>query len=103
MSLALLVALGVALASGVVISAVHAWLSISVRADQIISGTIINIAAFGLTGYLNNLISKSSPNGAGAFSQFKPPQALIEIPVVGWLFDMFLSQGPIAMSVIVIV
>ena len=35
------------------ISLLHAWLSISLRADQIISGTIINIAAFGLTGYLN--------------------------------------------------
>ena len=37
------------------VSLLHAWLSISVRADQIISGTIINIAAFGLTGYLNTL------------------------------------------------
>ena len=31
--------------SAVLISPLHAWLSISVRADQIISGTIINIAA----------------------------------------------------------
>jgi ABC-type uncharacterized transport system permease subunit len=102
-TLALVLALAVALLSGVIISALHAWLSITVRADQIISGTIINIAAFGLTGYLNNLIAKSSPNGAGAFSQFTPPKELIEIPVVGWIIDMFLSQGPIAMSVIVIV
>ena len=50
----------------VLVSAVHAWLSISVRADQIISGTIINIAAFGITGYLNTLLAKSSPTGAGA-------------------------------------
>ena len=46
---ALLVATLAALLTGVAIAAVHAWLSISVRADQIISGTIINIAAFGLT------------------------------------------------------
>ncbi|TMG24321.1 MAG: ABC transporter permease [Chloroflexi bacterium] len=103
MSLALVVALGVALASGVVISALHAWLSISVRADQIISGTIINIAAFGLTGYLNNLIAKTSPNGAGAFTQFRPPREVTDIPVIGWILNMFLNQGPIAMSVIVLV
>jgi simple sugar transport system permease protein len=102
-NLALVIALIVALLSGVVISALHAWLSISVRADQIISGTIINIAALGLTGYLNNLISKTSPNGAGAFTQFRPPRELLDLPIVGWILGMFLSQGPIAMSVIVIV
>ena len=100
---ALIVALGAALLSGVVISALHAWLSITVRADQIISGTILNIVAFGLTGYLNNLISQTSPNGAGQFIQFRPPQALVEIPVIGWILNMFLSQGPITMSVIVLV
>jgi general nucleoside transport system permease protein len=100
---ALVIALIVAMLSGVVISALHAWLSISVRADQIISGTIINIVAFGLTGYLNNLISRTSPNGAGAFAQFRPPQELVDLPVIGWILAMFLNQGPIAMSVIVLV
>ena len=100
---ALVIALIVAMLSGVVISALHAWLSISVRADQIISGTIINIVAFGLTGYLNNLISRTSPNGAGAFGRFTPPQELVDLPVIGWILAMFLNQGPIAMSVIVLV
>jgi len=100
---ALLVAVAAALATGIAISALHAWLSISVRADQIISGTIINIAAFGLTGYLNTLISTTSPNGAGAFVPFIPPRWLVEIPLVGWILDMLLNQGPITMSLIVIV
>ena len=100
---ALLVALIAALLTGVVISLVHAWLSISVRADQIISGTIINIAAFGLSGYLNSLIASSSPGGAGAFTQFRPPQELVELPLVGWLINTLLNQGPITMSLIVIV
>ena len=52
-----LVALVLAVLAGVVVSLVHAWLSISVKADQIISGTIINIAAFGITGYLISLLS----------------------------------------------
>jgi simple sugar transport system permease protein len=100
---ALLIAFLVAVVAGMMVSLVHAWLSISVRADQIISGTIINIAAFGLTGYLNMLISKSSPVGAGAFTQFKPPEWLIDLPLVGWVFEMFLQQGPITMSLIVVV
>jgi len=97
--IALIAAIGVALA----ISALHAWLSISVRADQIISGTIINIAAFGVTGYLNSIIAKSSPTSAGAFSAFQPPTALTDLPVVGWLIGMFFAQGPISMSLIVFV
>ena len=55
-SATLIAALLLALPAGVVVSTVHAWLSISVRADQIISGTIINIAALGITGYLIALL-----------------------------------------------
>jgi ABC-type uncharacterized transport system permease subunit len=97
--LALLAAIGV----GMLISLLHAWLSITVRADQIISGTIINIFAFGITGYLNNLIAQTSPNGAGAFEAFSPPQALLDIPVVGWIFETTLAQGPLTISLLVIV
>ncbi|HLA16563.1 MAG TPA: ABC transporter permease [Candidatus Limnocylindrales bacterium] len=100
---AILVAFLLAILSGLIVAAVHAWLSISVKADQIIAGTIINIAAFGITGYLNTLIAKSSPSGAGAFTKFEPPEALTEIPFVGWIFEMFLAQGPIGMSLLVIV
>ena len=57
-----------ALLAGVVVSLVHAWLSISVKADQIISGTIINIAAAGITGYLITLLSQSPRRPALASS-----------------------------------
>ena len=99
---AIVVGVLAALLTGLVLSAVHAWLSISVRADQIISGTIINIVALGVTGYLNILISKHSPETGGKFVPFAPPGALVDIPVVGWIFRMFLQQGPITMSVIVL-
>jgi ABC-type uncharacterized transport system permease subunit len=90
-----------AIAAGVIISLLHAWLSISVRADQIISGTIINITALGLTSYLNRLIKPF--DSAGTFQSFRPPAELVNLPVIGWLIEMFTSVGPIAMLTIVLV
>jgi ABC-type uncharacterized transport system permease subunit len=90
-----------AIAAGVIISLLHAWLSISVRADQIISGTIINITALGLTSYLNRLIKPF--DSAGTFQSFQPPAGLVNLPGVGWLIEMFTAVGPIAMSTIVLV
>jgi len=101
MSPALLIGVVAAVLAGVLLSVVHAWLSISMRADQIISGTIINLAALGITGYLNRLIK---PLGsAGTFETWKPPEALVDLPLVGWIFDMFLAQGPLVMAAVVIV
>jgi ABC-type uncharacterized transport system permease subunit len=95
----LLVGVAAGILVAVLLSALHAWLSISVRADQIISGTIINIAALGFTGYLHRLIITPNPQlGAGIFSAVAIPEAITSIPVVGWLFGAFLNQGPIAMS-----
>ena len=100
---ALLIGLLAAIAAAMLVSAVHAWLSITVQADQIISGTIINIFAVGITGYLNLLVSRSAPPSAGQFSQLPVPEAVREIPVIGWLFDAVLSQGPIGLSLLVAV
>jgi simple sugar transport system permease protein len=94
---ALLVGILVAIAVGVLVSLLHAWLSITIRADQIISGTIINIAALGLTGYINRVLK---PLGSYAiFQGWEPPGPLGDLPVIGWI----LNQGPLAMSVIVLV
>jgi len=87
-----------AMAAGVLISLLHAWLSISIRADQIISGTIINITALGLTSYLNRLIKPF--DSAGTFQSFHPPEGLVNLPGVGWLFEMFTAVGPISMLAI---
>ena len=101
---ALMIGVLAAVATAMVLSALHAWLSITIAADQIISGTIINIAAIGMTGYLNRLLISPNPRlGAGTFSSFDLPREVGDIPVIGWIIEMFLDQGPIAMSVIVIV
>ena len=97
---ALVIGLLAAIAAGMAVSLLHAWLSISVRADQIISGTVINISALGLTGYLNRLLKPT--DSAGNFQPFHPPAELVNLPVVGWLFRMFLEVGPVTMSVIIL-
>jgi simple sugar transport system permease protein len=100
-TLPLLIGLLAAILAAMLVSAVHAWLSISVRADQIISGTIINIFAVGLTGYLNLLISQHSPPSAGQFERLQLPSAITGLPVVGWLIDAVLGVGPIGLTMII--
>jgi ABC-type uncharacterized transport system permease subunit len=101
-TLPLLIGLVAAILAGMLMSAIHAWLAITVRADQIISGVIINIAAVGMTGYLNTLISKQSPVGAGGFTPLQLPASVPDIPLVGWLINAIFAQGPIAISAFVI-
>ncbi|HSM39073.1 MAG TPA: ABC transporter permease [Candidatus Limnocylindrales bacterium] len=99
-TLPLLIGLAAAIAAAMLVSAVHAWLSISVRADQIISGTIINIFAVAITGYLNLLISQQSPPSAGQFQPLRLPAFIEDIPVLGWLVDAFITVGPIGLTML---
>jgi ABC-type uncharacterized transport system permease subunit len=100
---ALVIGLIAALLSGMALAAVHAWLSISVKADQIVSGVIINIGAVGLTGYLNTVIAKNAPSGAGAFTAYTVPPEIASIPFIGWLIAAVFDQGPIGIATIVLV
>ena len=100
------VTLGIAIAvlTGALLGLLHAWLTVTVRADQIIAGTMMNIAAFGVTGYLNRLIiTPSGRGGAGVIEPFQLPEQIATLPLIGPVLAMFLEQGPIAMSVIVLV
>ncbi len=102
-TLPLLLGLAAAIAAGMLMSLLHAWLSISVRADQIIAGAIINIMAVGLTGYLNTLLSAQTLPATGNFAALTVPSAVASLPLVGWLINALFGQGPIGVATILIV
>jgi len=101
---ALALGIVVAILTGALAGLLHAWLCVTVRADQVIAGTIINVAAFGVTGYLNRLvITPSGRGGAGVIPSASLPESVTTLPLVGPIIAMFFEQGPIAMSVLFLV
>jgi len=98
---AALVGVGVAALTSMILSALHAWLSITVMADQIISGTVINILALGATAYFNQLlISTADVSGAPTLKGLTLPGAIVDIPVLGPLANALFGQGPIQTSLV---
>ncbi|TAK23419.1 MAG: ABC transporter permease [Chloroflexota bacterium] len=72
-----------AVVSGVLLASLHAVLSIHFRVDQIISGTVVNIFAFGVTGFLNRqLFATGAPPGQATLPSIEIP-LLADIPFVG--------------------
>lgn len=73
-----------ALLMGGLMALLHAWLSIQYKVNQVISGTVINIFATGLTSYLSAkfLQSYQQLNSPGTFGQVAIP-GLSQIPFVG--------------------
>jgi ABC-type uncharacterized transport system permease subunit len=79
--LSLLIGLVIAILSGALMGLLHAVLSITFKVDQIIGGTVINILAVGITGFLNRQLffEKGSvfggqiPHAPGTFRGLKLP------------------------------
>jgi general nucleoside transport system permease protein len=96
----LAIALLAAIASGALMALLHAVLSITFRVDQIISGTVVNILAVGLTGYLNRqLFATGAPPGLSVL----PPLPFGPLSQIPWLGPIIFQQKPIALSAIVLV
>jgi len=89
-----------AVLSSMLFSALHAWASINLRADQVISATAINILALGVTGFLMETIF-GHPGTTDSVTTLKP---VFNFPTGGtgmlatiwrWIDVMFLSFTPI--------
>ena len=86
--------------SGIVM--IHAVLSLYYKTDQIISGTVINILAVGVTGYLRTSVilpMEAGGNHGAALPQFDIP-LLSSIPVLG---PMFFQHRPITYLMLIMV
>lgn len=79
------ISIGVGAFAGLLFSILHAIASINFKADQVISGTALNIISGGLTVYLTTLIfgeNKSDPFGV-AFGK-------IDLPLIGKTYPTFI-------------
>ncbi len=76
--------LGLGVLSGGLLALVHAFFSIHLRVDQIVSGTAVIFLAYGITGYLYNDIYGDAGTPAACPAE---PRCLPNVPDVnlGWL------------------
>ena len=86
-----LLAVIIAVLSGGLIALLHGWLSITFRTDQIVSGTVINILAVGVTSFVRREYLLSTEAGAAKLGNFAIP-ILSELPVIG---DAIFTNQPI--------
>jgi simple sugar transport system permease protein len=95
-----LLALVLAIISSGLLALLHAVVSIRFKADQIISGTVINILSLGLTGYFyRQYLAQNIPPGPGTFPPFDIP-LLSQIPILGAIF--FAGQKPIVYVMLIV-
>jgi simple sugar transport system permease protein len=72
----------VSVLSGGIVSLLHGWLSITFATDQIVSGTVINILAIGVTSFIRREVLLSSEAGLTTLPAIKIP-ILSDIPIIG--------------------
>jgi simple sugar transport system permease protein len=96
----LLVGLLVAMICGGLIGLLHAWLSIHYKVDQIISGTVINLLAVGITNFTANAyIDPNQVAGIGVFPTIEIP-LLSKIPILG---PIFFQHQPLVYVMLILV
>lgn len=72
------IGLAAGMAAGLAIAAIHALVSIRYRADQVVTGTAINILMFGMPAFLSGAFFLSS----GSTPQIPKEQLLPRLPIV---------------------
>lgn len=88
------------LTASALMAALHAVVSIRFKTDQIISGTVINFLAAGLTGHMYQayLVPPRWPGAAGTFPDLPIP-VLSEIPFIG---KVLFSHQPIVYLMLIL-
>lgn len=102
----LIVGVIVAILTGGLLALLHAVLSITFKVDQIIGGTVVNILAIGITGFLNrqlffekgSIFGGNVPHAPGTLPIIHIP-LLADLPIVGRIFE----QKPIAITAVLLV
>lgn len=94
-----------AILSGAAVSAIHAFASINLRADQVVSGTAINILALGITGFLMERFyghpgTTDSIHLLGPIMSFDAGGPGFLGTVWTWINGIFLSHTPIVYAAI---
>lgn len=90
-NVALFLAVVVAVLSGGLMALVHAWLSIRFKTNQVVSGTVINILALGLTSFVRREWLLSTRAGRITLPSIALP-GLVDIPVIG---EVLFNNKPI--------
>ena len=95
----LVIGLAVSILSGGLMALLHAWLSVTFKTDQIISGTVINILALGLTAFMRREVLLSADAAFETFAIIRIP-VLSEIPILG---EMLFTGRPVFFSMFILV
>lgn len=89
-----------AIIAGGLMAMLHAWLSITFKTNQTVSGTVINILAIGLTSYLRREVLVNSEAAINRLPKVPLPQGLVDLPVIG---PTLFNGQPIFYSMIIVV
>jgi len=85
--------------SAVALAALHAVVSIEFKANQIISGTVVNILALGVTGYFyRQFLAENLPAGPGTFPILNIP-LLEKLPILG---PILFQQKPLTYIMLIL-
>jgi simple sugar transport system permease protein len=93
-------AMGAGMLSALLLGMLHSVVSIKFLTDQIISGTVVNMLALGITGYMyRQFLAENIPAGPGTFPTMPVP-VLSQIPVVG---PILFQQKPLVYIMLILV
>lgn len=89
-----------AVVAAMLMALLHAVLSITFRVDQIISGTVINILAVGITGFTRRSFLLNNPFGAPSVYPVVAIPGVSDIPVLG---QVFFQHQPLVYVMLILV